>query len=217
MNAQKVLFNLAKIKLLLILPFVLLLRGSMYFHEQLDLNPWACLGLGSVLVVILLIIYFSVLFGKISTRFGGGKQFKLKAFLALALVMGYVGYGILYLSAANAKTQEVKSEFQELHPIIRMGISTLVFIDKDLLITDAARVPEDYQKMGLKTANTSLHYKQSSGYVHAVDIRTNGRPEFRNQLIEMYFKAMGFTTLRHTGTADHLHVSLYSKDHPNAR
>ena len=95
-----------------------------------------------------------------------------------------------------------------------MGISTLVFLDEDLIITDASRKPEDYKKMGLKTKSRSLHYIQSSGYAHAIDIRTNNRNFVRNFFTKLYFQLMGFNTLRHDGTADHLHVSLSSKDIP---
>jgi len=30
----------------------------------------------------------------------------------------------------------------------------------------------------------------------------------KNRLVQLYFVAMGFDTLRHVGTADHLHVEL---------
>lgn len=96
-------------------------------------------------------------------------------------------------------------------------MSTLVYIDHDLIITDASRTPEDYKKMGLPKKNTSLHYKQAStNYSHAVDIRTNGRSEVKNFLVKKYFDFLGFRTLRHVGTGDHLHVSLKSHDFPNA-
>jgi len=41
-----------------------------------------------------------------------------------------------------------------------------------------------------------------------LDLRTIGRSERRNRLTAAYFQLMGFRTLRHLGTADHLHVSL---------
>jgi hypothetical protein len=71
-----------------------------------------------------------------------------------------------------------------------------------------SRQPEDYERMGLSTNGASLHYRQADGYAHAVDLRTRGRSPGRNILIRLYFEAMGFDTLRHVGTADHLHVSL---------
>lgn len=54
----------------------------------------------------------------------------------------------------------------------------------------------------------SLHFPQDDGWVHAVDLRTTGRPEWRNRALEMAFWVFGFHSLRHVGTADHLHVSL---------
>jgi len=53
-----------------------------------------------------------------------------------------------------------------------------------------------------------LHYPQPDGYVHAIDLRTAGRGFVRNRLVQAYFWSMGFVTLRHVGTADHLHVEL---------
>ena len=84
------------------------------------------------------------------------------------------------------------------------------------MITDANRVPEDYRKMGLKSKSRSLHYRQKNGFVHAIDIRTKGRSEFRNFCLKWYFRLMGFNVLRHGGTGDHLHVSLFSHDSPGA-
>ena len=77
-------------------------------------------------------------------------------------------------------------------------------------------MPEDYRKMGLPTKGHSLHYHKSNGYAHAVDLRTNNHSEIRNFALKMYFKLMGFNTLRHVGTGDHLHISLNSKDVPGA-
>ena len=54
----------------------------------------------------------------------------------------------------------------------------------------------------------------TSRLVHAVDLRTKGKSELRNKLVSWYFRMMGFNTLRHVGTADHLHVSISSHDRP---
>ena len=35
-----------------------------------------------------------------------------------------------------------------------------------------------------------------------------GRSAVRNRLVQWYFAGMGFATLRHVGTADHLHVAI---------
>lgn len=101
--------------------------------------------------------------------------------------------------------------------MLRLAVSTLIHIDKELIITDADRQPEDYKKMGLKSKKLSLHYKQNTGYSHALDLRTSGRPIWKNLIVQNYFRLMGFRTLRHVGTADHLHVSLMSHQNPYAK
>ncbi len=107
------------------------------------------------------------------------------------------------------KTPALQETYTALHPLLRFGVSTLVLVDRDLVVTDTAREPADYERMGLPTRVYSLHYRQeATGYVHAVDLRTQGRAPWRNTLVQVWFDAMGFSTLRHVGTADHLHISL---------
>jgi hypothetical protein len=60
--------------------------------------------------------------------------------------------------------------------------------------------------MGLPVSRESLHYRQADGWVHAVDLRTHAG--LKSLLVQWYFDLMGFDTLRHVGTHDHLHVSL---------
>ena len=124
----------------------------------------------------------------------------------MALV--YCGYCALFISASNVKSDEVRATYTSLQPSLRLALSTWLLADPHLVITDAERKPEDYGQMGLPPNEESLHVATSSGYVQAVDLRTVGRPEWRNFLATVYFKLMGFRTLRHAGTADHLHVSL---------
>lgn len=167
--------------------------------------------------VVLLILYFTFIHGRWTGHLGDSGTWRRRSALALILVLGYSLYGLLYFSNDNAKYPAVQKEYTSLHPILRLSISTILFVDKSLIVTDANRSPEDYQKMGLKTKQHSLHYPQSNGYVHAIDIRTLGRGELRNNLLSGYFQLMGLRTLRHGGTADHLHVSLMSHDRPYAR
>lgn len=212
----KLIYNVLKIVLLLVLPFVILVRGAVYLHSHYELFPWLSIlgAMGATFVLIFL--YMTFFYGKMTGKIGKSGVLYRRTFLAAVLVAGYCGYGLVFLSGANAKHDEVRSEYTELHPILRLGVSTLVFLDGDLIVTDASRVTEDYAKMGLPALKNSLHYKQSNGYVHAVDIRTNGRSNNRNLAIQTYFKLMGFNTLRHVGTGDHLHISLKSFDVPGA-
>ncbi|MEM6806026.1 MAG: hypothetical protein AAF696_31805, partial [Bacteroidota bacterium] len=126
----------------------------------------------------------------------------------------YGGYTLFSLSQGNAKSEKIQQEYNELHPFLRIAAGTFIMLDNELMLTSASRVKEDYKDMGLKSIKNSLHYKQTDGYVHAIDLRTKNRSELRNKFTEWYFKLMGFNTLRHVGTADHLHISLSAKDKP---
>ena len=165
---------------------------------------------------VLLFIYFTFFYGKLTGGIGGFDALRRRMTIAILLMVLYSLQGILFLSSNNLKTSALKKEIREVHPILRLSVSTLAFLDNDLIITDAQRVPEDYRKMGLKQKSHSLHYKQEDGYAYALDLRTNNRSEIRNVLMKGYFKMMGMNTLRHTGTADHLHISLQSHGRPAA-
>ena len=115
---------------------------------------------------------------------------------------------MFYLSSVNAKSSDVQDVYRPMHPFLRVAVSTLTLADRDLVITDIERFEEDYTEMGLTVNQTSLHYRQESGYVQAVDIRTIGHGFVRNTLLRGSLGMMGFRTIRHVGTADHLHVEL---------
>jgi len=213
---KKLIFFLIRLVLLLVLPFICLIRGAEWGHEYYQLSPWPAILMGMGITIFILILYFSFIYGRITGKLGNARSFKLRIGLALALVIGYSTYAIVYLSDSNVKSPEVHQTYTSLHPILRLSISTVLFIDNSLIITDGKRQPEDYKKMGLRTKKQSLHYVQPNGYVHAVDIRTRGHSELRNRLLEYYFKLMGLNTLRHVGTADHLHISLINMERPGA-
>ncbi len=210
------LFFILKIIILLLLPFVALIRGAVFMHENYASNPQLSLTAGALATMILLTIYLSYIFFRTTGKLGGGNSFKWKMLIAGALVIVYCFNGLLFLKGGHAKTEAVQNEFTSLHPILRLSISTILFVDRDLILTDASRLPEDYKKMGLPTKTHSLHYKQKNGYAHAFDVRTKGHSELRNSFLKWYFEAMGFNTLRHIGTEDHLHISLKSHDRPKA-
>jgi hypothetical protein len=187
-------------------PFFLLVRGSMFIYDHYATNSWIALAGGVGLTALLILVYAAIvarwLTGKVrlSTRM---------AQIALAITAAYATYGLVYLSAGNAKTPDVRSHYRSLHPLLRVAVSTLILADEELLLTDTKRQLDDYRRMGLPPNKASLHFPQSStGYVHAIDLRTNGRSWWRNSATRGYFALMGFETMRHGGTGDHLHVSL---------
>jgi hypothetical protein len=196
---------LLTVALVLALPFVVLVRMSVFLFHRQDFGSWTALAVAAMAAALLLLLYMVVA----SIRMGG--KGRIPGFLwkgVLMVVAAYCCYALVFLSSANVKTAEVKATFTALNPILRVGVSTLLLADRDAVLTDAARTAEDYTAWGLEVNEASLHLRQPDGYAYAVDLRTQGRPEWRNVLVEVYFQIMGFRTLRHVGTADHLHVSL---------
>ncbi len=187
----------------LVLPFALLVRISTWIYLEQNLNGWASVGAGTAAATLLMAAVFWIIGRRMGLQ--PGRQI----FWLIGLVFAVYGaYLLLYVSAANVKTDAVRATYVQLHPVLRVSISSFVLLDRTAVITDTMRTPEDYRDMGLRTPGTSLHYRQGDGFVHAVDIRTEGRLQLSNMIMTGYFRLMGFSTLRHVGTADHLHVSL---------
>ncbi len=189
----------------LVLPFVVLVRTSVYMYSVYNFNGWLALVAG-VLATILLLLGYGVF---VSYRYEN--KFRLHKYIVhgiALLVCAYTLYGTMYYSSLNTKTNEIQSYYLSLHPIMRVALTTITLADSDLLVTDIKRNPDDYTRMGLPENQQSLHYLQSDGYVHAVDIRTAGRAEWKNVLTRLAVNLVGLKSIRHEGTADHLHVYL---------
>lgn len=211
------LFRLVQVFLILTTPFFLLIRGAVFLHTRFEAHAWVSI-LGSTMVTAaLLFLYLTFLRRRLTRRRPTPAGKKIRLLLSLVLVAGFAFQGLMYISAENVKRPSLQKEFRELHPILRLSASTIFMVDRRAIMTDAQRVPEDYDRMGLPRNAGSLHYRQQDGYVYAVDIRTNGRAEWRNNCTRIYFRFMGFNTLRHMGTGDHLHVSLVNPSKPRAR
>jgi hypothetical protein len=195
----------ALLLVLLVLPFVALLEGSTLLYASGRASTWVAL-LGGALLALLAVTALGAwasraLTGRARVRF-------VASWVALPLIAVYLGHSLLFLSAVNAKSEDVRAYYTALHPLLRVAVSTLVLLDDGVVVTDMARTPADYGRMGLPTADWSMHYRQADGWVHALDLRTIGRGPVRNWLTGAYFRLLGFRVLRHVGTADHLHVSL---------
>lgn len=187
------------------LPFFVLLRASTWLYRSGLLGTWLALLLGASLTFLLLAGYVAVASHRLNGRFNVSRRL-LQGLGVLVVV--YCAHGLVFLSGANAKTEAVRAEYRSLHPMLRLAVATLVMVDGDLLVTDAARALDDYAAMGLPPNERSLHLEQADGYAHALDLRTTDRSAIRNALTRLCFAGLGFQTLRHVGTADHLHVSL---------
>lgn len=190
---------------LIALPFFLLIRFSVYLNLTIGLGAWSSLFGGILPTMGLLCFYLILLSFWVSNK---KLLIKLGGIGVSIMVLGFCIFSLLYLSGVNAKSADVQSVYRSMHPILRVAISTVTLADDGLVITDIERFEEDYARMGLPVNPASLHYRQESGYVHAVDIRTIGRGTVRNALLRGSLELMGFRTIRHVGTADHLHVEL---------
>lgn len=201
----KIVFTILLIVALGIIPFFILIRTSIFLNLAKDWNGWAALIGGIIASTSLLGIYVLILFRKVKNK-------KLLAQFGLggvaALVGGFCMYGLMYLSSVNAKTEDVREVYRSLHPILRVSVATATLAENDLVITDIRRTEEDYISWGLTPLQSSLHYEQKDGFVHAIDLRTIGHSEFRNKVLEWSLRSMGLQIIRHVGTADHLHVAL---------
>jgi hypothetical protein len=182
-----------------------LVRGSVSLYQGLGFPTWLALGVAAGIALGILTLYGVW----ISRRLSGTPRTGMVArWIALPVVICYCGYALVFLGRDNVKTDAVRATYLATHPLLRIALTTVILFDRDLVITDLARAPEDYVRMGLTVREGSMHYPQADGWVHAVDIRTAGRGAVPNTAVWLYFRAMGFSTLRHRGTADHLHVAL---------
>ncbi len=195
----------AKIVVVALLPFLALVRVAVFLYEHEGWPTVLALAGGTACTAAVVTAYgawaWHRLTGQVRLALVGRR-------IALPFVVAYSIYALVYLSSANAKSDRVRAYYASLHPLLRVGLSTLIVFDRDAVITDLARRPEDYKTMGLPPNDGSLHLVQRDGYTHAADLRTGGRGFLRNRLVQLYLWGLGFSTLRHTGTSDHLHVEL---------
>jgi hypothetical protein len=195
--ATAVLAAFVKLGIVVVLPFVVLVRGAVALYGDRGWSTWPALAGGAGLALAVVTFYG----GWLSRRLTGRARLTLVArWVALPLVACWCGYTLVYVASVNAKSEAVRAEYT--------ALATLILADGDLVISDLRRVPADYPRMGLPVNDRTRHYRQADGWAYAVDLRTIGRGEVKNRLVQVYFELMGFATLRHTGTADHLHVQL---------
>ena len=209
--ALAALADLLKIAMIIALPFAVLVRGSVFFYQRGGTPVWLSVLTAAVLtggVITAYAVWIAKKLMRRGVRRGRALVIPVAKWVALPLVVFYCGYSLLYLASVNAKSKPVRAYYGSLHPLLRLALSTAILADRNILITDSGRLPDDYGRMGLPTISRSRHYRQKDGWIHAVDLRTKGRGALKNRGLQLYFWLMGFETRRHVGTADHLHVEL---------
>lgn len=197
--------RISGVALLLALPFYLLVRGSLHASAEWGWNAWLAVVFGALLAGLAASgiawwaqrkLGFEIPFRALATR------------AVLPAVAVFCAVSLVHLSRSNAKSPEVRSAWAALHPVLRLAVGTLRLVDGRIVLTEIERGPESYAAMRLPRPVHSYHYRQEDGTVHAIDLRTDGRGALRNGLVRLYFELLGFETIRHVGTADHLHVRL---------
>jgi hypothetical protein len=202
--ALSVLLAIAKLSAIIALPFVVYVRASVFFYGR-GASVWIAIVGAAALTMALVLTYAAALSRRLRGR---ARMRSVLRWIALPLVTAWCLSSLFYLARVNAKSDEVRGYFLSVQPILRVALSTVILVDPGLVITDMARTPSDYDRMGLPVKEKSMHYEQPDGWVHAVDLRTRANGEITNWAVQLYFEMMGFSTLRHVGTADHLHVQL---------
>ena len=151
----------------------------------------------------------SLLTARLWRRFVGRARVRaIAAWIVAPALLAFSLHSVAWLGHSTAKAPEIAARWHQLHPALRLAIGTTHLADRGVTVTEISRERADYRRMGLPAVRNSLHYVQRDGWVHAVDLRTRGRGRVRNALIHAWLAALGLDTLRHDGTADHLHVSL---------
>jgi hypothetical protein len=206
--AMQIALGVLKVAAIVALPFLAYVRSSVFFYSRGD-APWLSVIGGVALATCIIAGYATWLARRLS---GQARLAQVARWVALPIVAAWCVYTLVYLARVNAKTDEVRGYYRSVHPVMRVALSTAILFDPGVVITDMRRVREDYARMGLPVYDATKHYKQPDGWVHAVDLRTIGHGEARNRTLELYFRAMGFSTKRHVGTADHLHVQLRRRE-----
>jgi len=189
------------------LPFLVYVRAAVYLYRH-GAHPWIAILLSAILTIGIVSGFVILIAHRFRRR---ARVPTVVKWAAVPVVFTWCVYAAFYLSRVNIKSDDVRAYYSTVNPILRVALSTIVLVDPDLVVTDMGRVREDYRRMGLPVNDRTKHYVQSDGWVHAVDLRTRGRGVIRNRLVQLYFWSMGFSTLRHVGTADHLHVQLATR------
>ncbi|HKS05969.1 MAG TPA: hypothetical protein VJR92_06615 [Gemmatimonadaceae bacterium] len=202
---QTIALGVTKVLVIACLPFIMYVRASVFFYHALGGAPWIAVAGGMFLTLVVVVAYATWLAHGV---FGKETAVRIARSVVAPIVGAWLVYSLIFLARVNAKTDDVQDWYSSLHPVLRVAVSTAIILDRDMVITDMQRVAADYKRIGLPVNRRTRHYVQSDGWVHAVDLRTNGRGEIRNRMLQLYFWSMGFSTQRHVGRGDHLHVQL---------
>ena len=185
--------------------FAILVRGSVFSYDTWAFGASLSLGSAVLMTVPLLLLGARVI---IRGR-GIVRRFQLMLIRgAIMIAFIYIGYAVLYVASTNAVPDEIREEYQTIHPLLRLAASPVIVFDPSAFRYPDGSMLEDYRLMCLSANEANLHFVQKDDLIHSLDLVTDNRSEWRNRAIELGFWAFGFHSLRHRGLGDHLHVSL---------
>ena len=111
-----IVLKILRVVLIIVLPFIFLIRGSSFIHNNYNLGAWISLSGGALITAFLLFIYMTYVYKRFTKKFGDSDNLKRRSLFALALVGLYCGYGLFFISSDNFKNPALKSEIHDLHP-----------------------------------------------------------------------------------------------------
>src|SRR5439155_21919269 len=132
--------------LVTLLPFLVLVKVAVFLYTREGCATMLALAGGTACTAAVVTAYAALVWHRVTGRV---RLALVARRLALPLVVAYCGYALIYLSSANAKSDRVRAYYASLHPLLRVALSTLILADRELVITDLARGPNDYATMGL--------------------------------------------------------------------
>ena len=185
--------------------FAILVRGSVFSYDT-----WAFGASLSLVSAVLMTVPLLLLGAWVIIR-GCGIVRRVQLMLirgAIMIAFIYMGYAVLYVASTNTVPDEIREEYQMIHPLLRLAASPVIVFDPSAFRQPDGSMLEDYRLMGLSANEANLHFVQKDDLIHSLDLVTDNRSEWRNRAIELGFWAFGFHSLRHRGVGDHLHVSL---------
>ena len=180
--------------------FAILVRGSVFSYHTWGFAASLSLVCAALMTVPLLLLGIWVMIP--------GRGIIRHMLIRGAIAIIYTGYAVLYVASTNAVPDEIREEYQMIHPLLRLAASPVIVFDPSSFRQSEGSMLEDYRLMGLSANEANLHFVQKDGLIHSLDFATNSKSEWRNRAIELGFWALGFHSLRHLGVSDYLHVSL---------
>src|SRR5204862_6649692 len=135
----QVLSAIAKVALIIALPFAVLVRGSVFIYEHGTRSVWLAVLTAAVLtagVVTAYAVWIARRFTKRGGKGGRALVLPLAKWVALPLVVFYCGYSLLYLASVHAKSAPVRAYYTSVHTLLRLALSTATLVDRYIIITD---------------------------------------------------------------------------------